>query len=116
MGFQLSADPPTVRVPDVAFVSTTRLAEHEADDPFLTAAPDLAVEVLSPSNSASEIQRKIFDYLDAGARLIWVVDPATRTVTVYRARYDIRVLGVGQVLDRTSVVPGLEVEVAALFG
>lgn len=116
VGFLLTRDPPTVRVPDVAFVSATRLAENETDEVFLGVAPDLAVEVLSASNSASEIQRKAFEYLDAGAGLVWVVDPSAETVTVYRARDDIRVLGEGETLDGTAVVPGLEVEVGELFG
>jgi len=116
MGFQLSAEPPTVRIPDVAFVSADRLSEHGADEVYLAKAPDLVAEVLSPSNSASEIQRKIFEYLEAGAQLVWVVDPETETATVYRGRDDIRVLGAGQLLDATAVVPGLGVEVAALFG
>jgi Uma2 family endonuclease len=115
MGFLLVRDPPTVRIPDVAFVSATRLAEHATEEVFLGTAPDLAVEVLSPSNSASEIQRKAFEYLDAGALLVWIVDPAAETVTVYRARNDIRVLGAGETLDGTTVLPGLEVEVGGLF-
>lgn len=116
MGFLLTRDPPTVRIPDLAFVSATRLAENATDEVFLATAPDLAVEVLSPSNSASEIQRKAFEYLDAGARLVWIVDPAEETVTVYRARDDIRVLGVGETLDGTAALSGLEVEVGELFG
>jgi len=71
--------------------------------------------VLSPSNSASETHRKAFEYLDAGAHLVWVVDPDTRTVTVYRARDDIRVLVDGDVLDGSAVLGGLEVAVADLF-
>ena len=112
------ADPPdrTSPPPDLAFVSAARLAENATDEVFLAIAPDLAVEVLSPSNSASEIQRKTFEYLDAGARLVWIVDPEAETVTVYRARDDIRVLGVGESLDGTAAVPGLEVGVEELFG
>jgi len=117
MGFLLTRDPPTVRVPDVAFVSAGRLAEQATDDDvFLAIAPDLAVEVLSPSNSASEIQRKAVEYLDAGARLVWIVDPSAATVTVYRARDDIRVLGLGETLDGTVAITDFVVEVAELFG
>lgn len=115
MGFLLTWDPPTVRIPDVAFVSAPRLAEHAADDVFLGAAPELAVEVLSPSNSASEIQRKAFEYLAAGSLIVWIVDPAAETVTVFRARDDIRVLGAGETLDATAAMPGLEVEVDRFF-
>jgi Uma2 family endonuclease len=92
------------------------VAENETDEVFLAIAPDLAVEVLSPSSSASKIQRKSFEYLAAGAHLVWIVDPAEETVTVYRARDDIRVLGAGETLDGTAAVPGLEVEVGTLFG
>lgn len=115
-GFLLAREPPTVRIPDVAFVSATRLAENETDEVFLPIAPDLAVEVLSASNSASAIQRKVLEYLDGGAVLVWIVDPSAETVTVYRGRDDIRVLGAGQTLDGGAAVPGLQVEVAALFG
>jgi Uma2 family endonuclease len=117
MGFLLTRDPPTVRVPDIAFVSAARLAEHATDDEvFLAIAPDLAAEVLSPSNSASEIQRKAFEYLDAGARLVWIVDPSSATVTVFRGRDDIRVLGAGETLDATAAIPDLVVDVSELFG
>lgn len=114
-GFLLVRDPPTVRIPDVAFVSAARLAEHETDEVFLPIAPDLAVEVLSASNSASEIQRKACEYLDAGAELVWIVDPATETVTVYRARDDIGVKRTGETLSGHEAVPGLAVDVGALF-
>lgn len=114
-GFLLVRDPPTVRIPDVAFVSAARLAEHETDEVFLPIAPDLAVEVLSASNSASEIQRKACECLDAGAALVWIVDPSTETVTVYRARDDIRVRSTGETLDGDEAIPGLRVDVDALF-
>jgi Uma2 family endonuclease len=117
MGFLLAMDPPTVRVPDVSFVSVARLHEQPTNDEiYLAIAPDLAVEVLSPSNSASEIQRKAFEYLDAGASLVWIVDPSTATVTVYRARDDIRVLVAGEMLDATAAIPDLVLDVAELFG
>jgi Uma2 family endonuclease len=115
-GFLMVRDPPTVRIPDVAFVSASRLAENETDEVFLPIAPDLAVEVLSASNSASDIQRKAFEYLDAGAVMVWIVDPSAETVTVYRARDDIRVRVAGETLDGRAAVPGLLLEVAALFG
>jgi Uma2 family endonuclease len=117
MGFLLTRDPPTVRVPDIAFASAARLAEHATDDEvFLGIAPDLAAEVLSPSNSASGILRKAFEYLDAGARLVWIVDPSSATVTVFRGRDDIRVLGAGETLDATAAIPDLVVDVSELFG
>ena len=77
--------------------------------------PDLAVEVVSPSNSASDIQAKIFDYLDAGARLVWVVYPETRTVAVHRTRAEARFLTDADALDGGDALPGFRLEVARLF-
>ena len=68
------------------------------------------------SNSASGILRKAFEYLDAGSRLVWIVDPSSATVTVFRGRDDIRVLGAGETLDATAAIPDLVVDVSELFG
>jgi Uma2 family endonuclease len=110
-GFVLSDEPPTVRAPDIAFVREDRLGF----DPkrFAPLAPDLAIEVLSPSNTMSEIHDKV---LDAGTRLVWVVDPASRTVTVYRSRHEIRLLTEDEEIDGADVVPGFRRKVSALFG
>lgn len=115
-GFTLSTDPPTVRVPDVAFVLSDRIPRGGLPQGFGEGAPDLVVEVISPSNRASEMQRKSLEYLDAGAHLVWVVDPAEGTVAVYRSRSEIRILAADQVLDGGEVLPGLEVRVGELFG
>jgi Uma2 family endonuclease len=79
-------------------------------------APDLAVEILSPSNSASDVQEKVLEYLAAGSRLVWIVDPARRTVTVYKSARDIRILGAGEALTGEEVLPGFRLPLAALFG
>ncbi len=113
-GFILSVDPPTVRAPDVAFVQADRLDFDRTR--FAPLAPDLAVEVISPSNTLSEIQEKILDYLDAGTRLAWVVDPGTRTVTVWRSREEIRLVGEDGQLDGEDVLPDLRIPVSTLFG
>ena len=91
------------------------LPEEGITDRFWEMAPDLAVEVVSPSNRASDMQRKALEYLDAGARLVWVVDPAERTVAVYRSRSDIRILSAGEVLTGEEVIPGLQIQVEGLF-
>lgn len=114
-GFALSRDPDTVRVPDVAFVSRERAPEEDPGDGFWELAPDLVVEIVSPSNSASDIQTKAVEYLEAGIRLLWIVDPATRTVTAYRSRSDIRILREGDVLEAGEVLPGLSLELGELF-
>ena len=114
-GFVLSMDPDTVRAPDAAFVAADRLPPGDLPAGYLRLAPDLVVEVVSPSDSASELQGKIFAWLDAGCRLVWVVYPATRSVTVYRSRADVRVLGADDVLDGGPVLDGFSAEVRELF-
>lgn len=113
-GFVLATDPDTVRGPDIAFVSRERMPSLGRK--YWRMAPDLAVEILSPSNSASEIQEKVLEYLAAGARLVWIVDPARRTVTVYKSARDIRILAVGEDLTADEVLPGFRLPLASLFG
>lgn len=115
-GFELARDPPTVRVPDVAFLRTERVPNGVLPEGFGQGAPDLAVEIVSPSNRMSHVQGKALEYLDAGAAAVWVVDPARRTVTVYRSRSDIRILEVADTLTVPDVIPELEIQVHALFG
>lgn len=112
-GFVLFDEPPTVRSPDVAFVARDRLPADPRG--FAHLAPDLAVEIVSPSNTLGEIQNKVFDYLDAGTRLVWVVEPRGRTVTVYRSRDLIRILTPSQEIDGGEVVPGFRIEVSEFF-
>jgi Uma2 family endonuclease len=115
-GFVLSRGPDTVRVPDVAFVSAHRFPEGKLPKGFGEGAPELAVEVVSRSNSASGMLRKALDYLDAGSRLVWVADPEARTVTVYRSRSEIRILEADDVLEGGDLLPELRVVVRELFG
>ncbi len=79
-GFQIGRDPDTVRAPDVGFVCAERVPATPTAG-FFDGAPDLAVEVLSPSDRASEVLAKVQDWLGAGCRIVWVVDPGTRTST-----------------------------------
>ena len=96
-------------------VATDRLPPGDLPNGYLRLAPDLVVEVASPSDTASELQSKVCTWLDAGCRLVWVVYPATRSVTVYRSRADVRVLGADDVLDGGPVLDGLSAEVRELF-
>jgi Uma2 family endonuclease len=113
-GYVLFEDPPTVRVPDVSFVSVARLPSPEDSIRFGRMAPDLAVEVISPSNTATEIIEKIADYLNAGTRLLWIVEPRRRCVTVHRAD-EVRLLREGDELEGYEVLPGFSVPVARIF-
>lgn len=115
-GYVLAEDPPTVRGPDISFVSTGRIPPQGFGRGFWRMAPDLAVEIVSPGNSAAEIQEKVLEYLDAGSRLVWVVHPRTRTVVVHHSRSEIRVLGEGEELEGGAVMPGFRVGVGEVFG
>ena len=106
-------DPDTVLAPDLAYWSRERLAEMP--ERFVEVAPDLAVEVVSPSDSQSYVHRKVLHYLDHGVRLVWVVDPKTRTVTVYRSRRDVCILGDQDEITGGDVLPGFSCGVAEFF-
>lgn len=114
-GFFLSTDPDTVRAPDVAFVSQQRLKGVGEVKGYWSGAPDMAVEVISPNDHYAEVEEKVSDWLDAGTRMVVVVNPRQHTVTVYRSLSDIRVMNEDEVLDGGDVVPGWEVRVKDLF-
>lgn len=104
-GFTLSRGPDTVRAPDIAFVSRERLpAPHTTGFPEL--APDLVVEVLSPDDRPGETLAKIGDWLEAGARLVWVVDPERRVARIYRQDGTETVLSDHESLAGEDVLPG----------
>ncbi len=104
-GFKLERDPDTVRAPDVAFVRRERLPDPDARG-YAALAPDLVVEVLSPDDRPGEILGKVGEWLTAGSRLVWVVDPARRVARVYRADGSESVIAVADALDGEDVVPG----------
>ena len=114
-GFVVARDPDTVRGPDAAYVSVERSAATVRRGPFFEGAPDLAVEVLSPSNTRQEITAKIREYLSAGAGAVWVVDPARRTVTVHGPDREPRTLSPEDILDGGTVLPGFRLPVAEIF-
>ena len=114
-GFVLARKPDTVRGPDVAFVSKQRFEEHGDSVRAFSGAPDLAVEVLSPSNTPAAMHAKVADYLAAGTRRVWVVDPEMQTVTVYASLLGPDRLGEVDTLRGDDVVPGFQVRVSELF-
>jgi len=113
--FQLARDPDTVRGPDVSFVRADRLPRDGMGAGYLELGPDLAVEVLSPSNKPGEMREKMDDYFTAGVRTVWIVDPRRRTVTVHAPGEAPRVLREGDALEGGDVVPGFRCAVAELF-
>lgn len=114
-GFVLFSDRETVLAPDVAFVRAERMPRGEARKHFARLAPDLAVEVLSPSDRASEVLVKVQMYQESGVRLVWIVDPDLETVTVIAQGNPTIVLGSGDDLTGGDVLPGFSVSVAEIF-
>jgi len=114
-GFLLARDPDTVRAPDVAFVRRDRVRSVGRTGTYFPDAPDLAVEIRSPGDRPGEIRAKVADYLGAGARLVWVIDPQAERVTVYRSRLRPRILMRDGTLDGGDVLPGFSVAMLELF-
>jgi Uma2 family endonuclease len=114
-GFILARKPDTVRAPDVAFVSKKRFERSGDTVKAFAESPDLAVEVLSPSNTPAAMHAKVADYLAAGTRCVWVVDPEAQAVTVYASLLSPRRLGEDETLDGGDVVPGFRARVGEFF-
>ncbi|HZT61127.1 MAG TPA: Uma2 family endonuclease [Pyrinomonadaceae bacterium] len=114
-GFIVEREPDSVLGADVAFVSRERLDAVENFDKFFSFAPDLAVEVLSPGNTKSEIDLKIAMYFAAGSRAIWVFNPKRRAASVYSSPSAFRVLTEQDTLDGGEVLPGFRLELSKLF-
>ena len=122
LGIVLGADgtlrilPNQVRIPDVSFISWAKFPNRELPaEPIPAVAPDLAVEVLSPSNTAGEMQRKLHDYFTAGVRLVWYVDPRTKTAKAYTAEDQCVELSEEDSLTGGEVLPGFELPLGELF-
>jgi Uma2 family endonuclease len=117
-GFILERDPDTLLCPDIAFVSRERLPAGGLEPRFLELAPDLAVEVLTPSSRPGEVRAKVADYLRLGVRAVWVVDPARRIVRIHShagRRASAVLLSEDDLLDGGEVVPGFRCRIAELF-
>mgnify|MGYP005838483485 CR=1 FL=1 len=114
-GFRLAREPDTVRGADVAFVKASRVPRSGRPQGYWEGAPDLAVEVLSPTDTAEEVEAKVDDYLNAGTALVWVVNPRRRTVTVHRPGHNPVVLRERDTLDGGDVLPGFACPVAEIF-
>ncbi len=112
-GFVLDSGQHTVFAPDVSFVAASRLPDDRKG--YLQLAPDLAVEVISPSNNPGEIERKIATYLLAGVRLIWVVYPDQKQVVAHAPGDAPRVFGLADTVPGDDVLPGLAIPVADIF-
>src|SRR5215208_3265469 len=114
-GFLLARDPDTVRAPDLSFVTAERIAAAGIPSGYWPGPPDLAVEVLSPSNRPGEMLDKVADYLAAGTRLIWIIDPEARTATVFRLDGTTVRLGEHGALEGGDVLPGFTLKLDEIW-
>ena len=113
MGFRLSKI--TLLAPDVCFLSDETLSQVKDKRRFATIAPDLAVEIVSPGDTASEIEQKIRLFLGSGTRLIWVIYPTLRSVTAHYANGTARTFDENGTLEGGDVLPGFSILVSKLF-
>lgn len=109
-GFQIGE---RVLMPDIAFVSTDRLPTDRSK--AFSIPPDLAVEVVSASDTLRRVEDKVFAYLEAGTQLVWVISPVAKTVTVYRSDTEITTVTRNETLSGEDVVKGFTCQVAELF-
>jgi Uma2 family endonuclease len=113
-GFKLARDPDTVRGPDLAVLRRERLPVPEPRG-FMELSPDLVIEVLSPGDRAGEILGKVADWLSAGTRLVWVVDPERRLARVYRPDGSETIVPADGALDGEDVLPGFSCPLASIL-
>jgi Uma2 family endonuclease len=104
-GFKLFSKPDTVRAADAAFLSRAR-APNSPPPGYLTVAPDLVVEVVSPNDHAGEVQAKVSDWLTAGSHVVWVIDPGRKCALVYREDGSVDLLADDDALGGEDVLPG----------
>jgi Uma2 family endonuclease len=113
-GFKLRSDPDTVRGADIAFVSWERLPQRSPVG-FPPLGPDLVVEVLSPGDRSGETLAKVADWLSAGTRLVWVIDPEWRLARIYRQDGSESMLGADDPLDGEDILPGFACTLGAVL-
>ncbi len=111
----LRRNPDSVRAPDVGFIARHRIPDTGVPTTYWPLAPDLAVEVISPSDRLLDLHVKIADYFAAGTRLVWIVEPSTRTVHVYRSPRDLEMIGEDGELTGGDVFPGFRCSVRQVF-
>ncbi len=114
-GFKIFQDPDTVRAPDTAFVCQAAIDKQGIPKGYWEGAPDLAVEVISPSDTYTEVDEKVDEWLIAGCAMVWVVNPRRETVEVYRSPEEITVLRGDNILDGGDVIEGFQCRVQDLF-
>lgn len=114
-GFLISRNPDTVRAPDFAFVAKGRLPDEEPSDAYWPGPPDLAIEVLSPSDVAAEVQAKTQVWLDSGVGLLWNVDYEDKSVSVHMPDAAVQTVAGDQFIESPTLLPGFRAAVSEFF-
>lgn len=115
VGIYTRRNPDRVRGADVVYISAEQVARWTNPSGFLDVAPDLVVEILSPRDTVMDLDEKLREYFAIGVRLVWVVDPRSRSVSAYRSLSSIRRFQHADTLTAEDVLPGFEISVALLF-
>lgn len=114
-GFLLKRNPDTVRAPDLAFVSQARVDQAGPVKGYWPGCPDVVAEVVSPHDIYSEVQAKALAWIEAGCKIVWIVDPKQKHVTEFRSETSIRVFAVKDRLAASDVFGDWSIEVGKLF-
>jgi Uma2 family endonuclease len=114
-GIFLRHNPDRVRAPDVCFIARERMPASEIPRGYLDLVPDLIVEIISPNDTAAEVEQKVEEWLREGARLVWAVYPDTRSVVAYHGLASVRIFTENETLAGEDVLPGFAVPVAEFF-
>ena len=113
-GFKIASNPDTVRAPDLAFVDRARVAQIGRRG-YAALAPDLVAEILSPGDRPGELLTKVGEWIEAGVRLVWVIDPERRVATLYRDDGDVMTVSSDGDVHGDAVLPGFSFRLAELF-
>ena len=113
VGIYIRRNPDTIRAADLAFVSKGRLVELN-DAGYLNVAPELVVEIMSPDDRWSEVKKKLRDYFSIGVKLVWVIDPASQTVSAYRSLTNVSEYTADRTLAAEDLLPGFALPIQRL--
>ena len=114
-GYLINRTPDTVRAPDIGFVRSDRLPNGRSTLKYFPGPPDLAVEIISPHDVYADVDEKVREFLDAGTRLVWVVNPRRQSVTIFRNDNTITALRPTDTLSGEEVLPGFSMIVSEIF-
>jgi Uma2 family endonuclease len=111
----LSRNPDTVRALDIAFLSKSTLSKKSELSKYWEGAPDLAIEILSPNDTQSQLEDKAHELLEAGTKAVWVVDPKRKRVWIHKSDAKPVALESNDFLEGESILPGFRIQVGSIF-